>query len=1021
MPLRRFILCIGIALGVLGHAATVARAQNEWVDGSGFGSWNDPANWSPAVPNQPGDVALFGPLTGPLLDVVLDDGPVAVGEIQFFGPGVVTLTGPDALTLSAGEFGGLPRLVVDDAAPTPLIDLIVVGSEGLQKSGGGALDLHGTLSYAGPTEIAEGALILGPTTSLPNSPVVIRQDALLDVSQHPFYALGNQQLLAGGGTVLAAELQVTNNSIVEPGDGAGVLTIDGNVVLEGVSPVGVGGLNFELLGDPLAPGDLIDVTGNLTINGLHQLAITPVDNVLAAGDYPLVSYGGTLNAGGGTLLPVHTTRLNLSLDTTPPGVIILGVEGAVADLIWRGNVNTNWDINSTPNWTGGSNVFFDLDRVRFDDTADQFEVEVAVNVRPGEVRFENALQPYTIAGPASIVGQAPLLINGGAGVTFTGSHQFSTIDVAAGPLVVDSGGVLAATGPTLVGPGGELQLNGGQLSTSKLDVAGGGRLTGAGQIVGDTTIGDGGADAAVLAPGFSPGAIAIEGELLLESNAETQIEISGLPGNPHDMILVDGDATLDGTLVLSAIDGYVPTAGDQFTVMTSDALIGGSIFADVQSTRSGDVILWPTYDGANVMVIGGLVGDMDLSGLVDEDDIDLFAFAMRDNLAYDDALLATEHEVADVDGNGRVDFGDIAPFVDRVQQNTSLSAAAITAAVQTALAVPEPNLAALLLGVCLAGSLGRRRIRPVRIDRWGRSPGGFTLVELLVVITVISVLIGLLLPAVQAARETARRRACSNHLRQLGLGLENYESGHSYFPAGAAEHRLPAVFSVGWHVYALPFVEQQALYEQINPNRDGGVTDLPGVTTDGHNLAVHTAPVFHCPSGDPPIGDLVTRNGSNYIGIAGAGRDSARLDLEDTSCGDLFTDGVLTYGERVPPASITDGLSQTLLLGERDYLLEVWTYGAQWRGAPLNRVCIASTKNLQYPPNASLAQIGYYVRDQSVPREQRKIVRNDLPFGSRHPGGANYCFADASVRFIEDAIDFSVLRAMASRNGGEVQ
>ena len=85
--------------------------------------------------------------------------------------------------------------------------------------------------------------------------------------------------------------------------------------------------------------------------------------------------------------------------------------------------------------------------------------------------------------------------------------------------------------------------------------------------------------------------------------------------------------------------------------------------------------MWPTYELAAVIIGAELIGDMDLSGVVDEGDIDQFAFALRDNAGYDEALFATEFEVADMDGNGRVDFGDISDFAEAVGQNSSLSTA----------------------------------------------------------------------------------------------------------------------------------------------------------------------------------------------------------------------------------------------------------------------------------------------------------------------------------------------------------
>ena len=474
------------------------------------------------------------------------------------------------------------------------------------------------------------------------------------------------------------------------------------------------------------------------------------------------------------------------------------------------------------------------------------------------------------------------------------------------------------------------------------------------------------------------------------------------------MIEVTGDAFLDGTLRIDAIDGYTPLAGESFTVLTS-ADLDSTIFADIEAARVGDVILWPSYQLSSLLVIGQLVGDMDLSGIVDEDDISMFAFALRDNAAYDDALFATEHEVADIDGNGRVDFGDMAPFANKVGENSPLSAAEIVLAIQASLAVPEPS-ACWLLVIGAVGLLTR-----ISRTQTTNSPrGGFTLIELLVVITIISLLIGLLLPAVQAARESARRSTCLGHCYQLSTALHNYEGQYGVFPAGACAHKQENVVSIGWQVLVLPYIEQAEIYDRIAPDADGGAGP------NGRNMSVHPMPLFHCPSAEPPVNDLDNKNGSYYVGVAGAYGTEGTLDLEDISCGDLFTNGVLTYDRSNSIADVTDGTSRTTMLGERIYGLEEWTYGANWRGEPVNRICVGASKNLRYPPNASLENVGYYVRDFSVPPEKRLMMRNDLLFGSYHPEGAHFALADGSARFIDDEIDFTTLQDLATRNGGEV-
>ncbi len=1016
MSLLRSYLCLVVFFANAILCAVPCTAQSEWVTPLP-GLWSDLGNWSAGVPDGSGDVALFGAFTGPILDVAIEVAPVTIGEIQFLGPGLVTINGSQDLILDAAPQAAFPSIYVDALAPTPSIQANLVGNEGLEKIGDGSLSLDGALNYLGPTVISEGTLLLGAGSMLPSGPVIVREGAQWDTTNHASYSLATGQVLVGSGVVDAIELRVTNSSFVSPGDEVGTLTVNGSLLLDGILPIAAGGLEFELSSDPLAGtggNDAIQVTGNVDVVGTHQIVITPIDNQMSAGSYPLLSYDGTLNIVGGILQPVHTTRLNLSIDSTLPGEIVLDVSGAKADLVWNGNINSDWDIGSTANWVGGGGLFFDLDCVHFDDSATSFDVDITQDVRPGSVDFDNNLQDYQIFGPGTIRGTAPLTKNGAAKATFFNRSEFSTVDVQDGTLEIGLDGELIASVSAIVAQGGNLQLNDGLLDTPQLSINGGGLLTGNGLITGNVVVGNGvaGANTAILNPGFSPGTIEIVGDLELESDAETVIEISGAAGNPHDMIIVSGDALLDGVLRIEAIDGYVPSAGDEFTVLTSGDL-DSTIFEDVQAARVGDIILWPTYELNSLLVVGQLIGDMDLSGLVDEDDISLFAFALRDNNAYDDALFATEFEVADMDGNGRVDFGDISEFADMVGANSPLSSIEIAHVIRASLAIPEPSSCCLMLIACCTFINRRRSDAQLAIKHSTRNRDGFTLIELLVVITIISVLIGLLLPAVQAAREAARRSACLNNCHQLATSLQSYESQHGEFPTGARAHRQENGFSVSWHVLVLPFLEQGELYKQAPPDSDGGIGG------EGHDISEYPVPMFHCPSEEPPFNDFINRNGSNYVGIAGGGSGDSKLDLEDTLCGDLFIDGVLTYENATKVSDVTDGTSNTIAIGERTYVLKFWTFGAKWRGDPVNKICAGSIKNLRYPINASLQRIGYWVRDQTVTVGQRKVTDNDLLFGSHHPGGANFALADSSARFIADEIDFTILQDLATRNGGE--
>jgi len=293
---------------------------------------------------------------------------------------------------------------------------------------------------------------------------------------------------------------------------------------------------------------------------------------------------------------------------------------------------------------------------------------------------------------------------------------------------------------------------------------------------------------------------------------------------------------------------------------------------------------------------------------------------------------------------------------------------------------------------------------------------GFTLVELLVVITIISILIALLLPAVQTAREAARRTGCMNNIKQLGLGLHNYHSQNGVFPPGMRMHAKQRQPSTPWRVLILPFLELQPLHEQIGPIENKGDANYGGMA----NLEPRKfeTQVFQCPS-------VMTSGGldmpSNYAGISGTPSSEGAWDLDDTVYGDVYRNGVLYPESQTRITSITDGASHTLVLGERTYIFNHWLVGATWVGTPYQRVGIAATKNVVYPINANHDRVGYYVSDRSAPLDaQRTMLLNDLEFASEHPGGAQFLLADGSVQFLAEDLELNIFYAMATRAGGEL-
>ncbi|MBR5160725.1 MAG: DUF1559 domain-containing protein [Thermoguttaceae bacterium] len=362
----------------------------------------------------------------------------------------------------------------------------------------------------------------------------------------------------------------------------------------------------------------------------------------------------------------------------------------------------------------------------------------------------------------------------------------------------------------------------------------------------------------------------------------------------------------------------------------------------------------------------------------------------------------------------------------------------------------------------------------------GNSRHGFTLVELLVVIAIIGLLVGLLLPAVQAAREAGRRMQCTNKLKQLGTAVHNYASSNKEkLPAGTdykyyrgtatndnnangyagSKPQKPGMEGFSQLFWLTPYMEMSSIYDAVDLNYSGYYYLKQGFT-QRNNTSVSTStdkkvrgiyalcrskvPVFNCPSfNDEMTNTDTTEEGkygpmSSYQGFAGvywtqkivSGKPTSDpntyvqtqenvCQFQNTTQGSIPDNGVFTWGKQIKLSQISDGTSNTYMLGEvptpkvkevkgslKDnaqtfpYYMRAWFVGADQQGRMFQCKVIRDLELNDVPETSTLY--------------------NTMPFGSYHTGGCNIARADGSVDYVSDNIDEYVYRQMATRNGREV-
>lgn len=292
-----------------------------------------------------------------------------------------------------------------------------------------------------------------------------------------------------------------------------------------------------------------------------------------------------------------------------------------------------------------------------------------------------------------------------------------------------------------------------------------------------------------------------------------------------------------------------------------------------------------------------------------------------------------------------------------------------------------------------------------------RSSGrpAFTLIELLTVIAIISILMGLLLAAVQRVREAAARLKCQNNVKQVALALHNYQGSNQVLPTGhrGLLPRQPKTFS-GWPLDILPYIEQSAIE---TTGQAAYMADANPFRNPPHINLTTVVKTYLCPSdGRIDTPQLAQRSKflvafTSYLGVSGK---------------DFSTrDGMLFQNSRIRLIDATDGTSNTLLLGERppstDFQFGWWYAGVGFRLSGAGDMILGVREPNQLPPLPVACPPGVYPFMAGSINNQCDVFH----FWSPHPGGANFAFADGSVRFLRYSAD-PLMPALASRAGNEI-
>lgn len=333
---------------------------------------------------------------------------------------------------------------------------------------------------------------------------------------------------------------------------------------------------------------------------------------------------------------------------------------------------------------------------------------------------------------------------------------------------------------------------------------------------------------------------------------------------------------------------------------------------------------------------------------------------------------------------------------------------------------------------------------------------GFTLIELLVVIAIIAILIALLLPAVQQAREAARRTQCKNTLKQLGLALHNYHDVNQGFAPGCLYGANPRggdadSYGPSFYVFLLPYIEKASLYNQLtfNGQSPGYVNEAVGAGAANGLVVLPLGKIsaFTCASSAMPVKDLTNpaalREGfAHYAGVSGSADSvsftESRIYNAGGSQGKASGSGMMVPNRSTKIRDCKDGTSNTLLLAEmsgaladrsnptdsRQYVppsgrVHGWFMGTQNRGIPGGAIAISSLNKRFFNVNTIRYRINEPWDNGALAGFNQNMGYNN-PLSSDHTGGIQVLLADGACRFVSENMDLDLLKRLANRDDGGV-